>query len=88
VLVAPAALGPLAAGEYYGYQLLGCRVEGEDGVAVGTVREIWETAANDLLVVEDERGVRHLIPAVLLRHVDVEGRRLVMEILPGLLGGQ
>jgi 16S rRNA processing protein RimM len=85
VLVAPAELGPLAAGEYYGYQLLGCRVEGEDGVAVGTVREIWATGANDLLVVEDPRGARHLIPAVFLRRFDAEGRRIVMEILPGLL---
>ena len=55
---------------------------------MGTVREIWATAGNDLLVVEDEQGVRHLIPAALLRHVDAEGRRLVVEILPGLLGAE
>ena len=88
LLVAPAELGPLAAGEYYGYQLLGCRVEGEDGTAVGTVREIWATGASDLLVVDDERGARHLIPAPLLRHLDSEGRRIVVEILPGLLSAE
>src|SRR5215470_759265 len=30
VLAAASALPPLPAGEYYGHQLLGCRVEGED----------------------------------------------------------
>src|SRR5262245_24111983 len=88
VLVAPAELAPLAAGEYYGYQLLGCRVEGEDGTPVGTVREIWTTGASDLLVVDGEGGARHLIPAPLLRHLDAEGRRIVVEILPGLLSAE
>jgi 16S rRNA processing protein RimM len=88
VLVAPAELGPLAAGEYYGYQLLGCRVEGEDGAVVGTVREIWATGASDLLVVDDARGARHLIPAAFLRRLDAEGRRIVMEIPPGLLAAE
>jgi 16S rRNA processing protein RimM len=88
VLVAPAELGPLAAGEYYGYQLLGCRVEGEDGVAVGTVREIWATGASDLLVVEGEGGARHLIPAAFLRRLDAGARRIVVEIPPGLLAAE
>ncbi len=88
VLVAAGELRPLGPGEYYGYQLLGCRVEGEDGVVLGTVREIWETGASDVLVVEDRHGRRHLLPAALLRRVDAEGRRIVMEILPGLLGGE
>ncbi len=88
VLVAPGELGPLAEGEYYGYQLLGCHVEGEDGVAVGTVREIWATGASDLLVVEDAQGARHLLPAAFLRRFDADGRRIVMEILPGLLAAE
>ena len=87
VLADPRELAPLGEGEYYGYQLLGCRVEGEDGSAVGTVREIWETGASDLLVVEGEGGARHLVPAVLLRRLDAEARRIVVELLPGLLEG-
>jgi 16S rRNA processing protein RimM len=85
VLAAASELPELPEGEYYGYQLLGCRVEGEDGRAVGTVREIWETGASDLLVVEDGAGARHLLPTALLRRVDTAERRLVMELLPGLL---
>ena len=88
VLVAPGELRALGPGEYYGYQLLGCRVEGEDGVVLGTLREIWETGASDVLVVEDGLGNRHLLPASLLRRLDAEAQRIVMEILPGLLAAE
>ena len=88
VFVAPDELRALGPGEYYGYQLLGCRVEGLDGAPIGTLREIWETGASDLFVVEDERGARHLLPAALLRRVDDGERRIAMEILPGLLDGK
>ncbi len=87
VLVEAAELEALPAGEYYGYQLVGCRIEGQDGALVGTVREIWETGGPDLLVVEGEGGREHLLPAALLREVDVEGRRAVVELVPGLLDG-
>ena len=88
VLVDAGELRALGPGEYYGYQLLGCRVEGEDGDVVGTLREIWETGASDVLVVEDERGGRHLLPAALLRRLDAEQGRIVIEILPGLLAAE
>ncbi len=87
VMSDPAHLGALSEGEYYGYQLLGCRVEAEDGRVIGTVREIWETGAPDVLVVEASDGREHMIPAAreLLREVDVAGRRIVIEVIPGLL---
>jgi len=83
-------LEPLGAGEYRCYELVGCRVYRADepqGEPVGTVREIWETGAHDVLVVEDEEGQRHLLPAAraLLREVDPVGRRIVYEMIPGLL---
>jgi 16S rRNA processing protein RimM len=87
VIVEAAQLSELPEGEYYSYQLVGCRVEGEDGREIGTVREVWSTGAPDVLVVEDEAGVRHLIPAAesLLREIDIDRQRIVIEILPGLL---
>jgi 16S rRNA processing protein RimM len=88
VIAAPGELRALGPGEYYGYQLLGCRVEGEDGTALGTLREIWETGASDLLVVAAADGGQHLLPAALLRHFDAQARRIVVEILPGLLGAE
>jgi 16S rRNA processing protein RimM len=85
VMAAPGELRALGPGEYYGYQILGCRVEGLDGTVVGVLHEIWETGASDLLVVSDAKGTQHLLPAALLRRVDLRSRCLVVEILPGLL---
>lgn len=81
-------LAPLGPDEHYHFQLVGCRVEGHDGTPIGVVREIWETGAHDVLVVDAEGGRQHLLPAAgaLLREVDVEGRRIVIEVIPGLLG--
>jgi 16S rRNA processing protein RimM len=87
VVAEASQLEALPEGEYYSYQLVGCRVEGVDGQSIGTVREVWPTGAVDVLVVEGEKGVRQLIPAAedQLRRVDIEARRIVIEILPGLL---
>ncbi|HXV35891.1 MAG TPA: ribosome maturation factor RimM [Myxococcota bacterium] len=80
-------LRALPRGEYYSFQLIGCRVEGVDGERIGTLREVWATGAIDVLVVEGERGEQHLIPAAesQLLAVDLEARRIAIEILPGLL---
>ncbi len=87
VIVEASQLEALPEGEYYSYQLVGCRVESAEGQLIGTVREIWPTGAVDVLVVEDEKGARQLLPAVesQLREVNLEARRIVIEILPGLL---
>ncbi len=55
-------------------------------VATHDLRD-WATGAVDILVVEDEKGTRQMIPAEegQLRTVDIKLRRIVIEILPGLL---
>lgn len=78
-------LRELAEEEFYLFQLVGCRAEGGDGRPLGTVREIWSTGAPDVLVIADEAGAEHLVPAALIEHVDLPGHRVVIEVLPGLL---
>jgi 16S rRNA processing protein RimM len=87
VLIDESQLGALPQGEYYWHQLLGCRVEGDDGRAIGLVKEIWETGAHDVLVVEDETGRRHLLSTAreLVPEIDLEARRIVVKMLPGLI---
>jgi 16S rRNA processing protein RimM len=82
-----AQLGPLEPGEYYQYELIGCRVEDGNGRVLGVVSGIWETGAPPLLVVVDETGREHLIPtaSAILREVEVAMRRIVVDLPPGLI---
>ena len=88
LITGPASVLPdLPEGEFYWYELIGCRVESESGEGVGTVREIWETGAHDVLLVENEEGVRRLVPTAgpLMTEIDLVARRIVVVDLPGLL---
>jgi 16S rRNA processing protein RimM len=87
VLGDPTRLAPLAEDEFYWHELVGCTVHTRDGRALGTVREIWGTGAHDVLVVEDASGARHLLPTsrALMPVVDLASRRIVVELVPGLL---
>lgn len=86
VLGDAARLEPLPEGEFYWHQLVGCRVEERAGRLIGTVVEIWETGAHDVLVVESEQGERHLLPTAreLMPEIDLEAKRIVVEPIPGL----
>ena len=87
VLGDEAALEPLPNGEFYWYQLVGCRVETEDGALVGTVRELWETGGHDVLVIRTEDGRQVLVPTAkeLVPLIDLEAKRLVVAGIPGLV---
>lgn len=91
------AVHRLPEGEYYWFQLRGLRVFTTEGRPVGRVVEVEPNPAHDLLVVEEEgmgpqgaegaRARRFLVPAVraLIAEVDLEGGRLVVRDIPGLL---
>ena len=72
--------------EYYDHQLVGLTVVTTDGRTVGELREIMHGSAQDLLVITAD-GPDVLVPFVsaLVPEVDVPGRRIVVEDLPGLL---
>ncbi len=82
-----ASTPPLPEGEYYWYQLVGCRVETAAGEPVGTVRELLEAGAHDVLAVEGDDGRTRLIPTAreFLLEIDVEQARIVVRDLEGLL---
>jgi 16S rRNA processing protein RimM len=78
-------LPPLDEGTYYQFDLIGLDVVTTEDVPLGTVEEIWEPGAHDLLVVRGDRG-EILIPAIepFIREVDMKGRRIVVEMPAGL----
>ena len=72
--------------EYYWRDLIGLEVVTMDGTVIGTLVDIFETGSNDVYVVRS--GEReHLIPAVasVINSVDLEGGRMVITPLEGLL---
>lgn len=81
-----ADLRPLEDGEVFHHDLLGMRVESGDGEAVGEVVEVFELSPVHLLQVGRESGTV-LIPFArdMVRRLDREGKRLVMDLPDGLL---
>jgi 16S rRNA processing protein RimM len=77
---------PLEAGEYYDFQLIGVRVEAESGEWLGQIVEVLKTGANDVYVVRGPWG-EVLLPAVddVVLDLDLESRRMVVHLLPGIL---
>jgi len=62
-----------ASGEYYWADLIGLKVVNDAGVALGTVSRLFETGANDVMVVDGER--ERLVPFIepVIRQVDITG---------------
>jgi 16S rRNA processing protein RimM len=77
---------PLEEGEYYHFQLVGVRVETEDGEWLGQVAEVLETGANDVYLVRGPRG-EILLPAIadVVLELDLEAGQMVVRLLPGIL---
>lgn len=72
--------GPAETGEYFWVDLVGLRVVNREGVELGTVDRLFETGANDVLVVRGER--ERLIPFVMdqvVIEVDLQRRILTVD---------
>ena len=61
------AIRPLAANEYFLYQVIGLEAFDEAGTRLGRVTDLIETGANDVLVVTPDDGPDLLVPS----HPDV-----------------
>lgn len=86
LLIPEAEVAPLAEGEIFYHQLIGLRVRAPEG-EVGTIREIREVAAADLLVVQRPDGREALIPWVkeIVRRIDPQAGVVEIEPPEGLL---
>ncbi len=86
VLVRVADLPAVDEGEFYAFELHGFAMVTTDGRTVGTIEDTFSTGLNDVWVVRGE-GREHLIPIIddVVREIDRNGRRVVIEPMPGLL---
>ncbi len=74
-------LPPLAAGEYYWSDLEGLRVTTRDGAELGRVRRLFDTGANDVMVVDDGERER-LIPFIqgrVVTRIDLDAARMEVD---------
>lgn len=77
---------PLEDDELYTFQMIGMDVVTEEGQSIGTVKSIFETGANDVLVVKRDTD-EVLIPDIpdVIRKIDVEAKAITVRLLDGLL---
>ena len=72
--------------EYYIADLIGMDVVLEDGSKFGTLKDVMETGANDVYVVEQNGASQLLLPAIKDCILDINMEQMVMTVylMPGL----
>lgn len=72
--------------EYFIADLIGLKVVNEDGSFTGVLKDVMETGANDVYIVESQDGKEVLIPAIkdCILQVDFEKEQVLVHLLDGL----
>lgn len=78
---------PLDTDEYFIHQLYGLRVVERNGEEIGVVREVLQTGANDVIVVERHGCPDTLLPMIhdVVERLDIAAGEIVVRLLPGLI---
>lgn len=81
-------LPQLADGEFYIDQLIGCRVEADDGENLGSIANVLDLGHQDIWSVSGDHG-EILIPArkEFIVRVDIQEKLVVVRRIPGLWDG-
>ncbi len=79
-------LVPLPEGEYYVFDLIGLDVYTTAGRHLGQVKDVLQTGANDVYVVENDTLRQLLIPALkqVVMSINTESGRMMVELPAGL----
>ena len=78
---------PLGEDEYYIADMIGMEVVAEDDEIFGTLKDVIETGANDVYVIDSEKHGEVLVPAIreCILDVDIESHRMKIHLLAGLI---
>ena len=78
---------PLDEDEYYIADLIGMEVFTEDGRRFGAVKDVMETGANEVYIVESDEHGEVLLPAIrqCVLDVNVEEKKMKIRLLDGLI---
>lgn len=77
---------PLEEGQYYITDIIGINVFTDDGVNIGTLKEVLQTGANDVYIVRNSENKEILIPAIkqCILGIDLEKKEMKVHLLDGL----
>ncbi len=80
-------LPPLQDGEYYLHDLIGIEVLSEEGESFGTLKDICETQAHPLYVIDRPDNRETFIPAVpeFIVSTDTDQRQMIIRCIEGLI---
>lgn len=72
--------------EYYIADLIGMEVFTEEG-RLGVLKDVMETGANEVYIIDSDRHGEVLIPAIkqCILDVDIEGRKMKIHLMDGLI---
>ena len=78
---------PLKENEYYIADLINMDVYLEDETFLGTLKDVLQTGANDVYVIETPQKKEVLLPAIkeCILHVDIEKGYMTVYVMPGLM---
>ncbi len=73
--------------EYFIADMIGMDVFTEEGELFGTLKDVMETGANDVYIIDMTDGKEVLVPAIkqCILDVDIENRKMVIHLLEGLV---
>lgn len=79
-------LDDLPEGSYYHFDLIGCRIVDLNGNSLGQLVDVERYPANDVWVIESEKGKRSMFPAVkaFIEDVDIEAKLIVINPPEGI----
>lgn len=73
--------------EYFIADMIGMEVVTEDGKVFGTLKDVMETGANDVYVIESTQYGEVLVPAIkeCILDVDIKERKMKIHLMDGLI---
>lgn len=73
--------------EYFIADMIGMEVFTEDGELFGKLKDVLETGANDVYIIDSPKHGEVLVPAIkhCILDVDIEGRKMVIHLMEGLV---
>ena len=73
--------------EYFIADMIGLQVYTEDGEAFGVLKDVLETGANDVYIIDSQKYGEVLVPAIkqCILDVDIEGQKMTIHLMEGLV---